>query len=120
MSKPLALIVEDDPEIGNILSLSLENEFKIELIQDGREALARLAEVIPALIMLDLFLPTVSGMDIFAAICADDRLKTTKVIVCTADAIHAETLQSQADLVLLKPISPSQVRELASRLIGTS
>lgn len=118
MSKPLALIIEDDPEIGNILSLSLENEFAIEIIQDGREALTRLAEIVPALIMLDLYLPTVSGMDIFQQIRSDDRLKTAKVIVCTADALHAESLRSQADLVLLKPISPIQVRELASRVIG--
>lgn len=120
MSKPLALIIEDDPEIGNILSFSLENEFEIEVIQDGQEALARLAEVVPALIMLDLYLPTVSGVDIFAQIRSDARLKTTKVIVCTADAIHAESLRNQADLVLLKPISPSQVRELALRMIGIS
>jgi len=120
MSKPLALIIEDDPEIANILSISLENEFQIEIILDGNKALARLAEVVPALIMLDLYLPHVSGMDIFTKIRSDARLKTTKVIVCTADALHAETLRSQADLVLLKPISPLQVRELASRVIGLS
>ncbi|MBN2118289.1 MAG: response regulator [Anaerolineales bacterium] len=120
MSKPLALIIEDDPEIGNILSISLQNEFEIELLNDGNEALVRLAQVVPALIMLDLYLPAVSGMDIFARIRSDPRLKTTKVIVCSADAIHADALRSQADLVLLKPISPSQVRELACRMIGLS
>ncbi len=120
MSKPLALIIEDDFEIGNILSLALENDFEIEIIQDGNQALARLAEVIPALIMLDLHLPTVSGLDIFAQIRSDTRLKTVKVIVCTADAIQAEALRNQADLVLEKPISPSQVRNLASRLIVSS
>jgi DNA-binding response OmpR family regulator len=120
MTKPLALIIEDDVEIGNILSLSLENEFKIEVVQDGQKALERLAEVVPALIMLDLYLPNVSGMDIFTQIRADARLKTSKVIVCTADALHADSLRNQADLVLLKPISPMQVRELASRMIGLS
>ncbi len=120
MSKPLALIIEDDPEIANILSISLGDAFEIELLLDGAQALARLTEVVPALILLDLYLPTVSGMDVFAQIRSDDRLKTAKVIVCTADALHAESLRSQADLVLLKPISPSQVHELASRMIGVS
>ena len=120
MSKPLSLIMEDDPEIGDILSISLRNSFETELIKDGNQALDRLAEVVPALIILDLHLPAVSGKEIFAQIRADIRLETTKVILCTADALQAETMQSQADLVLLKPISPSQVRELASRMVKMS
>ena len=119
MSKPLAVIIEDDLEIVKILSISLKNEFEIESFEDGNSALARLAQVVPALILLDLHLPEISGMDVFARIRADVHLRTAKVIVCTADALRAETLRSQADLVLLKPISPSQLRELASRMMKT-
>ena len=120
MSKPLALIIEDDPEIAAILSISLRNEFEVESIADGNSAIARLAQVVPLLIVLDLHLPEVSGMDVFTRIRADARLRETKVIVCTADALRAEVLRSQADLVLLKPVSPSQLRELASRMINLS
>ena len=117
MSKPLALIIEDNFEIAKILSLSLRNEFEVEMITDGNSAIARLAQVVPALIVLDLHLPEVSGMDIFAYIRSDARLQGAKIIVCTADALRAEVLRGQADLVLLKPISPSQLRELASRMV---
>jgi two-component system, OmpR family, KDP operon response regulator KdpE len=120
MSKPLALIIEDNPEIAKILSLSLRNEFEVESITDGNSAIARLAQVVPVLIVLDLHLPDVPGMDIFTRIRSDARLKATKVIVCTADALRAEMLRGQADLVLLKPISPGQLRELASRMINKS
>jgi CheY-like chemotaxis protein len=119
MSKPLALIIEDDLEIAKILSLSLKNEFDVEIIANGNSALTRLAQVVPMLIVLDLHLPEVSGMDIFAYIRSDARLRETKVIVCTADALRAEVLRGQADLVLLKPISPSQLRGLASRMLTT-
>ncbi|HUH98945.1 MAG TPA: response regulator [Anaerolineales bacterium] len=118
MSKPLALIIEDDFEIANIMSISLANEFETEQFADGRAALSRLAQVIPMLIILDLHLPSLSGTDIFARVRSDARLETTKVILCTADALRAESLRSQADIVLLKPISPAQLRQLASRLIG--
>ncbi len=118
MSKPLAVIIEDDLEIVKILSISLKNEFEIESFEGGNSALARLAQVVPALIILDLHLPEISGMDVFARIRADARLRAAKVIVCTADALRAEALRNQADLVLLKPISPSQLRELASRMIN--
>jgi len=117
MAKPLALIIEDDLEIAKILSLSLKNEFEVEILTDGNSAIARLAQITPTLIMLDLHLPEVSGMDIFARIRSDARFNGTRIILCTADALRAEELRSQADLVLLKPISPGQLRELASRMI---
>ncbi len=120
MSKPLAVIIEDDLEIAKILSISLKDKFEIESFEDGNSALARLAQVVPALIVLDLHLPEISGMDVFARLRADARLRVVKVIVCTADALRAEALRSQADLVLLKPISPSQLRELASRMVKSS
>ncbi len=119
MSKPLALIIEDDLEIAKILSLSLKNHFEVETIADGNSAIIRLAQIVPVLIILDLHLPEVSGMDIFAHLRSDARFNGTKVIVCTADALRAEELRSQVDLVLLKPISPGQLRELASRMINT-
>ncbi len=118
MSKPLALIIEDDLEIAKILSLSLRNEFAVEMIADGKSALARLAQVVPVLIVLDIHLPEISGMDVFTHIRSDGRLKAAKIILCTADALRAEMLRGQADLVLLKPISPGQLRELASRMIN--
>lgn len=120
MSKPLALIIEDDPEIATILSISLKNEFEVESITDGNLAITRLAQVVPVLIVLDLHLPEISGMDIFTHIRADARLRETKVIVCSADALRADVLRSQADLVLLKPVSPGQLRELACRMINPS
>ncbi|HUI88359.1 MAG TPA: response regulator [Anaerolineales bacterium] len=120
MSKPLALIIEDDLEIANIISISLENQFEVERLADGKTALGRLAQVIPALIILDLHLPNVSGADIFSKIQSDTRLRASKIILCTADALRAESLRSQADIVLLKPISPSQLRQLAGRLINTA
>jgi DNA-binding response OmpR family regulator len=120
MTKPLALIIEDDLEIAKILSLSLKNQFEVEILADGHAAIARLAQVVPALIMLDLHLPEVSGMDIFARIRSESHFDGTKIILCTADALRAEELRSQADLVLLKPVSPGQLRELASRMIKTT
>ncbi len=120
MSKPLALIIEDDPEIANILSLALKNDFEVESITDGYAAIMRLAQIVPALIVLDLHLPEVSGMDVFVRIRSDARLTETKVIICSADALRADVLRGQADLVLLKPVSPGQLRELASRMINPS
>jgi two-component system cell cycle response regulator DivK len=117
MTNSLALIIEDDEFLAEIFSITLqEAEFEIEIIRDGQAALTRLAALTPALVVLDLHLPYVSGVDILHQIRADERLAETRVMLATADAIMADNLREDADLVLLKPISTNQLRELAKRL----
>lgn len=116
MTKPLALIIEDDPTLGEIFSITLESDFQTETITDGQAAAARLADVIPALVILDLNLPSLPGSEILARIRSDERLSKTRVILATADDHKANLIYDQADMVLLKPISPIQLKELALRL----
>ena len=116
MTKPIALIIEDDPQLSQIMTLTLKSDFETITITDGKTALSRLAEVIPAIVVLDLNLPGVSGKDILSNIRADVRLSKTRVILATADALQADLLSDEADIVLLKPVSPVQLREIAGRL----
>lgn len=116
-SKPLALIVEDDDEQVSIFNEALRRaEFETEIAQNGELALARLAETTPALVILDLHLPHVSGREILSHIRASDRLADTRVIIATAAPSTAELVRHDADLVLIKPISFIQLRDLASRM----
>ena len=118
MSKPLALIVEDNIDLAAIMAVALQGAgFEVETIHDGARALARLAEIVPALVILDLHLPHLSGANTLRQIQTDTRLLNTRVVIATADAAMADELRDKADLVLLKPISIAQIRELASRLI---
>ncbi len=114
--KPLALIVEDDKRQSTVFDHALRQaEFETEVIRDGEQALARLAVIIPVVVILDLHLPKVSGKDILYQIRADPRLEHTRVLLATADPRLAETMRAEADLVLLKPISFNQLRDLAKR-----
>ncbi len=116
MDKPLALIIEDDPQLSRIFTITLSESFEVEPIIDGAQALVRLSEVVPQLLVLDINLPGASGAQILHAVRADSRFDTTRVILATANARHAAELQDKADIVLLKPVSPSQLRDLAERL----
>ncbi len=116
MPKPFALIVEDDAQLSQIFTLALSDSFETEAITDGLSALARLAEVSPNLVVLDINLPGASGAEILSFIRANSDLNSTRVILATADSRQAETLQDKADIVLLKPVSIIQLRELAERL----
>ncbi len=114
--KPVALIIEDSPVFSLMFSKSLQNDFEIETIQDGEEALARLGHSAPRLILLDLHLPGVSGRSILDQIKSDIKFAGTRIIITTGDERQAEEMQDAVDLVLLKPINPTQLRELASRM----
>src|SRR3978361_1922065 len=110
MTKSLALIIEDDLQLGRIFALTLDSEFETELIADGDLAFKRLAECIPTLVVLDYNLPGKSGGEILKHIRADERLAKTKVIIATADSNQYVLLQDIADIAMLKPVSPIQLR----------
>jgi CheY-like chemotaxis protein len=117
MSNPVALIIEDHAESATIFAEALrEAGFETEIIHSGEIALSRLAVVTPDVVLLDLNLPRVAGTDILHQIRADPRLAKTRVIVATAYPELAEDIQDEADLVLFKPVSFSQLRSLAARL----
>lgn len=117
--KYLALVVEDDTDLSTIFASALKSAGfeEVEVINDGGKALARLAEIIPHIVILDLHLPHLSGANALRQIHADRRLIDTRVVICTADAAMANELSKQADLVLLKPVMFSQMRDLAIRLV---
>jgi DNA-binding response OmpR family regulator len=116
MTKPLVFVVEDDPKLREIMSIALEADFELETCADGNTALERLRTIAPEIVILDLNLPGVSGKDLLTYVRAQDRLAKTRVILTTADDRQAETLNNDADIVLLKPVSPMQLRELTLRL----
>jgi len=114
---PLALIIEDDIDLATIFADALQAaQFKTEIIADGAAAQSRLLEVIPRLVVLDLHLPHISGEALLQQIRSTPALAGIKVVIASADAITADLLSPDSDLVLIKPVSFSQLRDLAQRL----
>ncbi len=116
MSNLTALIVEDDPTLGDIFSLTLSTDFNAQLCIDGAEAIHLLDTLTPDIIFLDLHLPGASGEKILQHIHAQPRLAKTHIVLATADHVMADYLREQADFVFLKPISPNQLYDIAVRL----
>ena len=120
MTKPFALIVEDNEHLAMLFTMALQQaQFETEIIQNGKAAQNRLKEITPNMVILDLHLPLVSGDKLLRQIRSDRRLDNTKVLLTTADGLMAEQLRDEADLVLLKPIDFEQLRQLASRFVPT-
>ncbi|MBN1975962.1 MAG: response regulator [Anaerolineae bacterium] len=121
MSQPLAFIVDDHGDSAIIFSEAMRIAgFAIEIIQSGSEALARLEETSPDVVVLDLCLPGVAGTEILRRIRIDERLANAHVIVVSADPILAGDTLDLADQVLIKPIGFLWLRDLALKLAGKS
>jgi DNA-binding response OmpR family regulator len=109
------LIVEDDPAIGAFVQTALEREgFKAELVKDGEEALERVDSFLPNLILLDLMLPGMGGLEVCQALRR--RAQYIPIIMLTAkddDVDKIVGLEMGADDYITKPF---KIRELLARV----
>jgi len=76
------LLVEDDPFLSNLLKVRLQKEnVDVTLARDGEEALKKIEENKPGLVLLDLILPKKSGFEILEKISTDPQLKDMPIII---------------------------------------
>ena len=116
-TKPLALIIEDNDSLMDIFTQAMKIAgFEIESVADGLQAIDRLANLEPAVIILDLYLPGTSGDRILSYIRNESRLKKAITVLTTFDSLMADNLRDLCDFVLLKPVSFSQLRDLGIQL----
>jgi DNA-binding response OmpR family regulator len=117
MKDRFVLIVEDNFMLAEVYSEVLhEIGFEAEIIADGGLAFSRIKEVIPALVILDLHLPHVSGVEIFREIRLDEQLADTRVIIITADARGAEDIRQEVEIVLVKPVRMDVLQSIIVKL----
>jgi DNA-binding response OmpR family regulator len=120
LNEILAFVIEDNEMLRTLYVQAIQEAgFQVESLSDGQAALDRLGVVTPNLIMVDLFLPQVSGEKVLAYVRENARFKFTRVIVASADGAWANFLSEKADFVLNKPVSYKQLRTLALRLYPT-
>ncbi len=117
------LVADDEPHIGRIIKMKLEQgPFRVTLAYDGHEALEAL-ERHPdvALVLLDIMMPRVSGLDVLRRMRADERWKDVPVMVLTAagqDQHKQQATALGADEFLTKPFSPKKLYARAAELAG--
>jgi two-component system alkaline phosphatase synthesis response regulator PhoP len=117
------LVADDEPHIGRIIKMKLEQgPFRVTLAYDGREALEVLErERDIGLVLLDLMMPHLSGLDVLAAMRRDERWKTLPCIILTAagqEQQHQLALELGASEFLTKPFSPKKLYQRAAELAG--
>ena len=119
------LVADDEPHIGRIIKMKLEQgPFRVTLAYDGREALEVLErEHDISLVLLDLMMPHLSGLDVLSAMRQNPRLRDVPCIILTAagqEQQHTSAMELGANDFLTKPFSPKKLYARAAELVGIS
>ncbi|GLC26584.1 response regulator [Roseisolibacter agri] len=119
------LVADDEPHIGRIIKMKLEQgPFRVSLAHDGREALDLLErEGDVDLVLLDLMMPNVSGLDVLARLRANERFRDVPCIILTAagqEQQYREAMALGATDFMTKPFSPKKLYARTAELAGVT
>lgn len=121
MSKPQVLIVDDEPPLVDVLVYNFNKEgFDVATAGDGREALQKCRTLVPDLVILDLMLPVMDGLQVCRQIRSDPRLKHIRVLMLTARSEETDEVigfHMGADDYVTKPFRPRSLIERAKALL---
>jgi CheY-like chemotaxis protein len=119
--RPRLLLVDDDMDFGEALAAVLERAgYAVEVVGDGREALAKLAQSLPDILLLDMVLPGCDGRDVLASLREREGTRRLPVIAITgvlAD-LEEEIRTLGADEFLTKPFAVPTLLEVLARYLG--
>ena len=113
------LVCDDDPSLRELVRAVLGPRYRFIEAADGTEALVAARELSPDLIVLDVMLPGISGIEVLETIRSDEQLKDMLVVVITAWS-HAE-LEARiagADRFVSKPFDPDDLSSAVEELLG--
>jgi len=110
MSQKRILVIDDDEDILSLVDYNLTKEgFRVTCVTSGEQALAEARAFVPDLIVLDLMLPTVDGLEVCKLLKADSATAPIPILMLTAKAEEADVvtgLELGADDYVTKPFSP--------------
>lgn len=111
------MVVEDEVDLADLIAETLQTEgFEVRISHNGYDALYRIFERQPNLVVLDLMLPGLAGLELTRRVRSEPAVRNTPILMLTAKASEAdiiEGLNSGADDYLTKPFS---MRELVARI----
>lgn len=119
--RPKVLIVEDDRDILNLTTLLLKRDYEVYTCTDGRAGLDMAREVLPELILLDVYMEGMNGYEVCEALKADARTKDIPLAMFTAGVQRWEVdrgFKAGADDYITKPFRPEELRAKVRDLIS--
>ncbi len=113
------LVVDDEPEIGEVIRALLEDaNTKVLCARDGVEALELTRSALPALVLTDVMMPRLDGLELCAVIKSDPATRHIPVILMSAGRKPREN--PSADLFVPKPFDAATLEEAIGRLLPSA
>jgi len=122
VTRPRLLVVDDDPDVCEMVRLTVADRYDVVAETDGRRALARLAEIEPDVAVVDLVLRGTDGLTVCERIKAERP--DTPVVIITATTAGSDLpdsfwrLGTSADAFLTKPFDPQVLATTIQKLLG--
>lgn len=111
-TRPLVLIVEDNADVAEYMSMQLRKHYQLAIAHDGEEGLRMATESVPDLIITDLMMPRMDGYELCQAVKQSEMLDHIPVIIVTAKATQEDKLrglQMGVDAYLYKPFNAEEL-----------
>ncbi|WP_227497185.1 response regulator transcription factor [Planctomonas psychrotolerans] len=120
---PRVLVADDDADISTLVAIAVRRSglTLIDKRSDGESAWHAIRELRPDVVVLDVSMPGMTGLEVCRALRADPDLVGTRVLLLSAavdDASRQAGLDAGADEYMLKPFSPRELIDRLSRLAG--
>ena len=118
MSLPHLLLVDDSEAVLAFQKAALSGHYAISTAMNGREALAKVPQIDPAAILLDLSMPEMDGDEVLAHLMDDPNHRRIPVIIISSEKLRAEAcLRNGAKAFLPKPIRAQELLPLVARVL---
>jgi CheY-like chemotaxis protein len=113
------LICDDEPSLRELIRVSLDGQYSFAEADDGEESLEIARRLRPDVIILDMMMPRLSGLEVLTELRRDEAMSDTRVIVLTAQpGSRDDALREGADLVMVKPFEPDQISTAVEEVLA--
>ncbi len=113
------LICDDEPSLRELIRVSLDGPYSFAEADDGEKSLEIARRLRPDVIILDMMMPRLSGLEVLSEIRGDRGLAETPVIVLTAQpSTKEEALRCGADIVMVKPFEPEEITAAVEEVLA--
>lgn len=110
---PLMLVVDDNSDICNYVASNFQKQYRIELATNGKDGFQKGIEIIPDIVISDVMMPGMTGLELCRRLKADERTSHIPVILLTArqsDESKTEGYETGADAYVTKPFNSNVLR----------
>jgi DNA-binding response OmpR family regulator len=118
MERPKTILIcDDEPALRELIRASMDDGYEFAEASDGIVAMELARELNPDVVILDLMLPRLSGLEVLARFNEDEQLRNVPVLVITAwNETRESVLAAGADEFVTKPFDPTELRAAVNRL----